>query len=299
MKTKLELIEKQSLSLNQKIDHTLGSIEQFYNYYNGEVYVSFSGGKDSTVLLDLVRRLYPNIKAVFADTGLEYPEIRDFCKQTNNCEFIKPKRTFKWVIEKYGYPIISKKISMGVSRYRNTKCDLQKTLRLYGGINPTSKKKQHPTVSKKWHYLIDAPFKISEKCCDVLKKEPLKRFEKNSGLKPIIGTMTEESSLRVQEYLKHGCNAFDKKNPQSTPMMFWTEKDVWDYLKRFNIPYSKVYDLGYKRTGCMFCIFGINNEDKEKNNRFQQMKITHPKQYNYCINKLGIGQVLDFINIKY
>lgn len=188
---------------------------------------------------------------------------------------------------------------MGVSRYRNTTCQVQKDLRLYGGINPTSGKKQHPTVTKKWHKLIDAPFKISEKCCDVLKKQPLKDYGKRTGFKPIIGTMAEESSLRVQEYLKHGCNAFDKKNPQSTPMMFWTEQDVWKYLKKYKVPYSKIYDMGYVRTGCMFCIFGINNEDKAVPNRFEQMKHTHPKQYAYCINKLNIGAVLDFIGIKY
>jgi 3'-phosphoadenosine 5'-phosphosulfate sulfotransferase (PAPS reductase)/FAD synthetase len=295
--TKYDLIEKQGWSLEQKVDHTLGAIEQFYNRYSGNVYISFSGGKDSTVLLHIARLLFPNIKCVFADTGLEYPEIRDFCKQTENCTFVKPRRNFKWVIDNYGYPVISKKISMGVSRYRNTKCELQKELRLHGGINPTSGMKQHPTVSRKWHYLIDAPFKISERCCDVLKKEPLITFEKETGLHPIIGTMAEESSLRVQQYLKHGCNAFDRDHPQSTPMMFWTEADVWLYIEKFSVPYCGIYDLGYKRTGCMFCMFGIANESKP--NRFEQMKATHPAQYNYCINKLGLGGVLDFIGIKY
>lgn len=297
--TKQILIERQKWTLEQKIDHTLGAIEQFYNAFNGKVYVAFSGGKDSTVLLHLVRRFYPNVKAVFADTGLEYPEIRDFCKQTDNCKFMKPKRTFKWVIEKYGYPIISKKISMGISRYRNTTSDLQKQLRKFGGINPTSGKKQNPSIPKKYHYCIDAPFKISEQCCDVLKKEPLKRYEKESGQKPIIAEMSEESTLRTLEYLKHGCNAFEKKQPQSTPMMFWTEEDIWLYLEKYKVPYSEIYNMGYKRTGCMFCIFGIMNEDKSRNNRFEQMKTTHPAQYNYCINKLGIGKVLDFIGIKY
>lgn len=99
---------------------------------------------------------------------------------------------------------------MGVSRYRGTDSVLQKELRLYGGVNPTSGKKQHPTISKKWHFLIDAPFKISEKCCDILKKEPLRTFEKETGLKPITGMMAEESAFRVQEYLHTGCNAFEK-----------------------------------------------------------------------------------------
>ncbi len=110
--------------------------------------------------------------------------------------------------------------------------------------------------------------------------------------------MAEESVLRTIEYLKHGCNAFTKKSPQSTPLMFWTEEDVWEYLEKYKVPHSEIYE-NYKRTGCMFCMFGINNEGKSRNNRFQKMKNTHPKQYNYCINKLGIGKVLDFIGIKY
>jgi len=295
--TKHDLIRKQGWSLNQKIDHTLGAIEQFYNKYNGKVYVSFSGGKDSTVLLHITRMMFPNIPGVFADTGLEYPEIRKFVKETPNTIMVKPKRNFKYVIDKYGYPVISKKISMGVNRYRGTSSALQKELRLYGGINPTSGKKQHPTITKKWHYLIDAPFKISEKCCDFLKKEPLKTYEKSTGRKPIIATMAEESAFRVQEYLRNGCNAFDKKNPQSTPMMFWLEKDIWDYIKKFNIPYSSIYDMGYSRTGCMFCLFGIM-KDKSPN-RFQQMAKTHPKQYQYCLNKLDLKTPLNFIGVDY
>lgn len=68
------------------------------------MYVSFSGGKDSTVLLDLVRSEYPNVKAVFVDTGLEYPEIRSFVKTFDNVEILKPKKNFKQVIQEYGYP---------------------------------------------------------------------------------------------------------------------------------------------------------------------------------------------------
>ena len=75
------------------------------------VYVSFSGGKDSTVLLDIVRNLYPSVKSVFVDTGLEYPEIRDFVRTFDNVEWLRPKMNFRQVIEKYGYPFISKEVS--------------------------------------------------------------------------------------------------------------------------------------------------------------------------------------------
>lgn len=72
---------------------------------------SFSGGKDSTVLLHIARELYPNIKAVFCDTGLEYPEIRQFVKTFDNVDWLRPKMGFKQVCEKYGFPLISKEVS--------------------------------------------------------------------------------------------------------------------------------------------------------------------------------------------
>ena len=107
-----ELQMRQALPLNLKVAMTKTRIREWVNEYGESgVYVSFSGGKDSTVLLDIVRQNYPNIPAVFIDTGLEYPEIREFVKTFDNVVWLKPKLTFKQVIEKYGYPFISKEVS--------------------------------------------------------------------------------------------------------------------------------------------------------------------------------------------
>ena len=151
-------------------------------------------------------------------------------------------------------------------------------------------------ISKKWQYLINAPFKISDACCDIMKKRPLDLYSKLSGRKSITGMMTEESNRRKRQYIKYGCNAFESKKPYSWPIAFWTEKDIWNYIKINNIAYSKVYDMGENRTGCMFCMFGIQYESEP--NRFQRMKITHPKIYNYCMNKLGCESVLNYIGIN-
>ena len=75
----------------------------------------------------------------------------------------------------------------------------------------------------------------------------------------------------------------------STPLGFWLESDIWDYLKKYDVPYSKIYDMGYDRTGCMFCMFGVHLEDQP--NRFQKMVITHPKQYRYCMDNLGLREL--------
>ena len=116
-----DLWQLQGLPLNLKIRMTKDRIRQWIQTYGESgVYVSFSGGKDSTVLLHLVREEYPNVKAVFVDTGLEYPEIRQFVKTFDNVDWIKPKMNFKAVIQKYGYPFISKEVSecvYGARRY--------------------------------------------------------------------------------------------------------------------------------------------------------------------------------------
>ena len=107
-----DLQQLQALPLSLKVSLTKQRIRQWVNEFGVEgVYVSFSGGKDSTVLLHLVRELYPNVEAVFCDTGLEYPEIREFVKTFDNVTWLKPKMNFRKVIEKYGYPFISKEVS--------------------------------------------------------------------------------------------------------------------------------------------------------------------------------------------
>lgn len=114
-----DLYQMQSLSLDSKISMTRRRIQGWVDEFGEDgVYVSFSGGKDSTVLLHLVRQDYPNVKAVFIDTGLEYPEIRQFVRTFSNVDILFPKMNFRQVIEKYGYPFISKEVSETVDYAR-------------------------------------------------------------------------------------------------------------------------------------------------------------------------------------
>ena len=107
------LKEMQGWDLDRKIATTLTRIAEFANHFNNQVYVSFSGGKDSTVLLDLVRKIIPNVPVIFSNTGLEYPEIQSFAR-AQGAEFVRPKMMFNEVITKYGYPIISKEVSEAI-----------------------------------------------------------------------------------------------------------------------------------------------------------------------------------------
>lgn len=303
MVNKASFIELQKLRLERKIGITQARIAEWYNHWQGQVYIAFSGGKDSTVLLDLVRKLYPDVKAVFSNTGLEFPEIVEFVKTFDNVDIIRPKMPFNNVIEKYGYPVISKEQSGYIYEFRNSKSQKLKDLRLNGNSYGSFK------ISNKWKYLIYAPFKISDKCCDVLKKEPAERYEKQTGKKPYIATLAEESNLRMSNYLKYGCNSFNNKRPISKPLSIWTEQDILEYIDIFKLPIAKVYGklskddegkyylTGEKRTGCMFCMYGCHLEKEP--NKFQRLAKTHPKIYDYCINKLKLGEVLEFINVNY
>ena len=105
---KLALRQKQSLPLEGKIILAQQRIREWYDHWNGDVYISFSGGKDSTVLMHLVKELYPHVPAVFVDTGLEYPEVRKFATERADV-VLRPKLRFDQVIQKYGYPVIGKK----------------------------------------------------------------------------------------------------------------------------------------------------------------------------------------------
>lgn len=298
----------QSWPLERKIQVTQTRIIEWYQRNDGKVYVAFSGGKDSTVLLDLVRRIYPDVPAVFFDTGLEYPELREFVKTIPNVTWLKPEMNFRKVIETYGYPIISKKIAGYISSARrNPNCTRAKYLRgeipntIFGG-------------NGRWAFLIDAPFKVSDNCCKIMKKDTAHKYVNQTGRKPIIATMACESQQRRMAWLKNGCNAFDATNPASTPMSFWTEQDVLRYLKEYNIPYASVYGeivedssgrlhtTKCNRTGCVFCGFGCHLEKEP--NRFQHLKQTHPKLWNYCMKPwdeggLGMKEVLDYIGVKY
>ena len=106
------LAELQGYPLSIKVSLTKQRIREWVHRYGEDgVYISFSGGKDSTVLLHIVREMYPDIPAVFVDTGLEFPEIRSFVRNFDNVVWLKPKKNFRKVIEEYGYPFISKEVS--------------------------------------------------------------------------------------------------------------------------------------------------------------------------------------------
>lgn len=315
--------------------------EWIVSAFPGAVYVSFSGGKDSTVLKHIVDSMYTDVPSLFVNTGLEYPEIQRFAMAQKNVITVRPEMRFDEVLKKYGYPIVSKEVAKCVFYARKNGETNIHYMKLFGLLQHNGEKSRF--CCDNWQFLYNAPFDASNRCCDVMKKKPAHAYEVQTGRKPIVGTMAQESKLRHQSWMKTGCNAFNGKRPKSQPMSFWTEQDVLHYIKKYNVPICSVYGdivlddsaeidgqinlidylgayeetdrlktTGCNRTGCIFCCFGCHLEKSP--NRFQRLKETHPRQYQYCIgggeytedgkwqpNKegLGIGKVLDYIGVKY
>lgn len=259
-----DLRQRQALPLGAKVLMSQRRIREWYEHFGGNVYVSFSGGKDSTVLANLVHDIYPDVPLVFSNTGLEYPEIQSFARKIG-AEFVRPKMSFSEVISKYGYPIISKENAEAIYRarivriggarnYTERKRDELKGDRTWGGqwvnwrrqalagVGEFSKEKKSIYNKEKWLPLCqETQFGISHMCCDITKKRPLEVYKRKTKRYPYIGTLAEESRLREQKWLQNGCNAFEAKKKTSQPMSFWLEQDVLQYIKDNGLEIASVY----------------------------------------------------------
>lgn len=318
MRTAEDLKALQALPLDLKILKTKQRIREWVDWWGKDgVYISFSGGKDSSVLLDIVRQEYPDIEAVFVNTGLEYPEIQSFVRSFDNVTILRPKMRFDEVIKKFGYPLISKQVSdtLGEAR-RSIESGVDNTFRvkrIRGELTDHNGDKSIYCCDK-YEPLLHTDFYASARCCAIMKKSPLKKYGAESGKKPITAQMASESVQRERQWRTRGCNGFDMEYPMSNPMSIWTEQDVLRYIKENKLPIASVYGdvvyvddngfcydntlcgigklktTGCDRTGCIFCGFGCHLEKEP--NRFQQLKKTHPKQYAYC---MGGGEKVDGI----
>lgn len=407
-----ELYQYQALPLSVKIAMTRDRVKGWIDEYGEDgVYISFSGGKDSTVLLDLVRNKfgYKNVPAVFFDVPTQFPELREFAMKFENVEIIKPKYSFMEVCEKYGFPFLSKEISecvQGARKYLTSIMNDETVLQTdrqtdrqgnyyyfydklcgtgkyakseWGGtitssvnyealaniLNDRMKnrsggsnqrlaimlgmltKNQEIRIQEnipefdrskysmeKYKFMLDAPFEISNKCCDIMKKNPAKEYSKKTGRNAITAQMASESRLRTQKWLQDGCNGFHLKRPISNPMSFWLEQDVLTYIYENNLEICSVYGdvvpdtaatgqiegqmslsdfgvfdkerpvlkcTGCDRTGCMLCGFGAHIEKrKETEGRFERLKRTHPGMYNLLDvvsnNGYTFRQAIDWYN---
>lgn len=266
---------------NNKVVKAMERIEALYQDTKGKCYVSFSGGKDSTVILALIKMceeiytITPNsIPAVFVNTGLELGATIEFVQWVKsnyypNVETIRPnpKKPFDWIIKTYGKPIKSKLKSENIGKMqRNDNPFYLKQL-----LGDNTGKFKSTMISNKDMHLLHPEFdiRIANRCCDILKKNPVKHFDKQRQMRGgIIGERSAEGGARLtsmQNRVSKGgsaCTRYRNGVTIKTPLIDWTDKDVDEFIEKYNVPLSKAYtEQGYERTGCFLCPFSLQVEN--------------------------------------
>ena len=289
--------------------------------------------------------IYANTSNEFASMPKHVKLFCEYVEQKYNIKIdlhiVKSKITFFDVVKNEGYPVVSKKVARMINDvrvyfkehnlrfsdianymdkgietanyFRSLNFPATVVLRLSGYTRENNLCKTW-SIPKKWRFLIDAPFNISDQCCFILKKQPLSLIQKEVKANPIFGTLAEDSEMRKNAYLTHGCNTFKNGKGKSTPMGFWTRQDVLRYLHDFNIPiappYGKIVQLdngkfeftGEHNTGCKLCLFGCHLEHEP--NRIQRLATIEPNTYKFIMKSreeggLGYREVMDYLSIPY
>lgn len=245
----------------------LEKIKSIINKYGeNNFYISFSGGKDSTVLSALVDMALPNnkIPRVYANTGIELNMIRDFVFNMQNTDkrvvVIKPVIPIKQMLEKDGYPFKSKIHSHCVNLYQT-----DPTKNMWKGYTGQRPEYWHTSTCPKilsYQFTENNKLKISDMCCVKLKEEPLLNWaKKNNKPYSIVGIMRDEGGRRT----KANCLVFSGKKLKNFQPLAPMTKD-WEewFIKKYNIKICDIYKQPYNftRTGCKGCPFAIKLQDE-------------------------------------
>ena len=306
--TKEEFKTLTSLSLSEKIKLSREIIIEFMENIDttkGKAYISSSFGKDSIVVSDLVRKEYPDMPIVYNDSGCEYPECVELAKKCDNVIWVQSEWTIEEVVEKEGYLLpIGREKSKTIRRCR----DQIAQQKWYGG----GIKKMRGDWGEKSLYnyskhipIILAPFNISERCNDRLKGQPLDKFKRHSEYKYYFNGITyDESMTRRLTLIRDGFNIMKEK---SRPIGHWSSSDVLEYILQENLEIPSLYgDIvkdektgKYKttlfdRNGCYCCPAGAH---MKKPNQYQLLYDYDYELWDYSINKLGFGKVMEYFDI--
>ncbi len=307
------------MPLKDKVFHAEEKIKEFLAWCkennHKEILISFSGGKDSTVLFDLVIKVHKQVKSdiyLIPAYAIEitFPSTIKFIKDVTNmykrdCEYIKdplfvrPKKAWVEILQTKGYPIFSKQISVMLNRLKRSKTKNLLT-RIAFGIEESARYK----LSYKRLFLLDSDmttfeneegkkveYFFSEKCCDYV-KGGLKHEKRPS----FIGTMANESLFRKQSWIKNGCNIYNKEHPMSRPLSLWTSKDVWEYVRQYGLRINDAYGydpikhnidaLRFSRLGCTSCPLGSSIEEILANRYSKNNELAEEFKYQNRFEKL-------------
>ena len=283
------------MSLDDRIRDACHRIEELYYETDGHCYVSFSGGKDSTVLLALIKlceevyTIPPNaIPAVFSNTGIEMQVTIDFVQWVKenyypNVVTIRPVKSFDWVLKNEGKPLKSKMKAKDLPQYHYGKRSESLLLLLLGKSGTGKMSAKHRLGDSDMHMVHDDfPIKPSHKCCDWMKKKPFEEYAKEKGM---LGNMqgvrlseggARESAANVR--LRSGgklCTWVKGGIIQKAPIIDWSDADVEEFIEKYNVPLSDAYTKhNFTRTGCMACPFA-----KDVDNDLKYLYYYEPNRY--------------------
>lgn len=260
-----------------KVTEACHRIEDLWYATDGKCYVSFSGGKDSTVVLALIKMCEDvltipkgGIPAVFSNTGIEMGitvEFVKWCRDSGwyeNIEVIRPDVSFDWVLKERGKPLLGKVRSQLLRQWHEGKRTDNLMSTMIEGVRPNTGKKAYKQIlaAEDFHMIHDDfDIRASADCCDYLKKKPFRDYEKRNGIVgAITGIRTGEGGAREMRaglreaeggklctYTAHGII-------YKAPIIDWTDADVDQFIRDNGVPLSRAYtEFNFKRTGCMAC----------------------------------------------
>lgn len=268
------------MDLDLAVTNAMHRIEDLYNETDGKCYVSFSGGKDSTVILAIIKMcedIYTipkdSIPAVFANTGIEMGVTVDFVKWVKEnwytkLEIVRPEKSFDWVLKNKGKPIKSKVRAEFLHRYHSGNHSDSVMQNLVYGITRSGFPAQKTKLADKDMHMLhdDFPIHASPACCDYLKKKPFKAYSKQHGAKGYaVGIRASEGGARAMNAKSRAMKNGEQQKPCTTisggyikkaPIIDWDEETVNAFVEKYNVPLSRAYtEFGFQRTGCMACPF--------------------------------------------
>ncbi|MBQ6324470.1 MAG: hypothetical protein IJI26_00195 [Clostridia bacterium] len=282
------------------------------------------GGLDSITLLVFLRSIGIDCPAVSV-SSLEDKSIQDLHRALG-VESLKPLRSKVDVIREYGYPVLSKEIANKIMLLQNPS-EKNATVRHaiitgetgeYGG-NRTGTRMQLPM---KWLRLFGgadpegaalgykaAPFKVSDRCCYYLKEKPCDDWAKQHNSVPFLGLMASEGGRREKALMMHGCNYFGESTIRSCPFAIFDRQDILKLAVELGVPVPEIYGkivrepsgalrtTKAQRTGCSMCGFGIHLDKRP--HTFDLLYDRNPKEWEFWMNRLGWGEVLDYIGVEW
>jgi len=326
--TPYEFMQKQSLPYEAKIAHAKNMAWEFYDKMEGNVFCSV-GGLDSIVMLTFLRKFVSKGIPGVSVSVLEDKSIQDVHKTFDNFVMLKPLKSKVDVIREFGFPVISKEKAGKIQLLQNP-TEKNRTVRhaiITGECGELGGYKTRETGSRmrlpqKWLDLFGgpenekygtnyqtAPFKVSPDCCYYMKERPCDLYAKENKAKPYIGLMASEGGQREKALMKHGCNYYGKTVTRSCPFAIFSRQDILQLALDLEVQVPGIYgtiELNEKgelyttraqRTGCTMCGFGIHIENRP--HRFDRLREDNPKEWEFWMYKMGWGEVLDYIGVKW